>query len=109
VGRRLDVLTTPDGRRVPGEFFPHLMKEFAMVKRFQVVQDTADHVEVRVVAASQWSDCQQQAIETAAREVLGPACRLELVRVQEIPLSGSGKLKVVVNLAQAPQQTASCN
>src|SRR5690606_21936692 len=23
-GRRLDVLTTPDGRQLPGEFFPHI-------------------------------------------------------------------------------------
>src|SRR5262249_25984262 len=29
VGRRLDVLHTPDGRRAPGELFPHLLKDFA--------------------------------------------------------------------------------
>src|SRR4029077_12302961 len=28
VGRQLDVLETLDGRKVPGEFFPHLLKEF---------------------------------------------------------------------------------
>jgi phenylacetate-CoA ligase len=36
-GRRLDMLTTPDGRKIPGEFFPHLIKEFPAVRRFQVV------------------------------------------------------------------------
>src|SRR5690606_25431630 len=27
-GRRLDVLHSPDGRRIPGEFFPHCLKDF---------------------------------------------------------------------------------
>src|SRR5207253_1358560 len=27
-GRRLDILRTPDGRQIPGEFFPHLLKDF---------------------------------------------------------------------------------
>ena len=26
VGRQLDMIDTPDGRSVPGEFFPHLLK-----------------------------------------------------------------------------------
>ena len=39
VGRQLDVIRTPDGRIIPGEFFPHLMKDFQTVCRFQVVQD----------------------------------------------------------------------
>src|SRR5207237_1415571 len=56
LGRVLDVLCTPDGRRVSGEFFPHLMKDFAAVRRFQVVQDEPDHVEMRLVAAPAWSD-----------------------------------------------------
>src|SRR5436190_1770054 len=37
-GRRLDIVRTPDGRHVPGELFPHLVKVFPQVRRFQVVQ-----------------------------------------------------------------------
>ena len=38
VGRRLDTLRTPDGRSIPGELFPHLLKDFPLVRRFQVAQ-----------------------------------------------------------------------
>ncbi|KZZ11430.1 polysaccharide biosynthesis protein, partial [Oleiphilus sp. HI0078] len=41
-GRKLDVIKTPDGRTIPGEFFPHLLKDFTSIKQFQVVQNTLD-------------------------------------------------------------------
>ncbi|MCG2635451.1 MAG: phenylacetate--CoA ligase family protein, partial [Gammaproteobacteria bacterium] len=31
-GRRLDMIRTPDGRMLPGEFFPHLFKDFGFVR-----------------------------------------------------------------------------
>ena len=45
VGRQLDVLQTPEGGRLPGEFFPHLLKELPAVQRFQVVQEQLTHVQ----------------------------------------------------------------
>src|SRR3972149_8352355 len=49
-GRQLDVLTTPDGQRLPGEFFPHILKELSSVRHFQVVQEIPEVVTVRLVA-----------------------------------------------------------
>jgi phenylacetate-CoA ligase len=47
VGRRLDVLVTQDGRAVPGEFFPHVLKDFPAVRRFQVIQTSPDEIVLR--------------------------------------------------------------
>ena len=67
------------------------------MKRFQVVQDARDHVQLRVVAVPTLSDQTRRAIETAAREALGPTCRFDLTAVSDIPLTGAGKLRVVIN------------
>lgn len=101
VGRRLDVLHTPDGRQIPGEFFPHLVKEFHDVRRFQVVQDAPDHVELRVITGAGWSDQDQRRLEQSVRTTLGQAVRFDLLRVSDIPLSPAGKFQVVVNKCPA--------
>lgn len=101
-GRRLDVLTTPDGRSLPGEFFPHILKEIRAVRQFQVVQERADAVTVRVVAPD-WVPDNEHWLRREVAAVAGPALRLDLERVDAIPLTAAGKLQVVVNrLASAP-------
>lgn len=98
VGRQLDVVHTPDGRRVPGEYFPHLMKDYAPVRRFQVVQERADRVQVRLVVTSSWEDGHRVSLEQQLRATLGPAMGVQIAYVEDIPLTAAGKLRVVVNL-----------
>jgi phenylacetate-CoA ligase len=102
-GRQLDVLTTPDGRRVPGEFFPHLMKDFKAVQRFQVLQDAPDRVRLRLVAGPAWSIADAARVSELASGALGPAVSFEIVRANEISLTGQGKLCVVVNNCRAAE------
>ncbi|MGH7582175.1 MAG: phenylacetate--CoA ligase family protein [Gemmatimonadales bacterium] len=96
LGRRLDVLTTPDGGRLPGEFFPHILKELRGVRRFQVVQESPDGVTIRIVAPG-WSPADERWLRTEIAAVVGPAFRVAIDRVDDIPLSAAGKLQVVVN------------
>jgi phenylacetate-CoA ligase len=96
-GRRLDVLTSPDGRRIPGEFFPHLMKEFSGIKRFQVIQERPDTVRLRIVANDFFSPQQWRRLERCIRQELGPALTVDVQMVDEIPLTTAGKLQVVIN------------
>jgi phenylacetate-CoA ligase len=98
VGRQLDVLHTPEGRRVAGEFFPHLLKDFPAVRRFQVVQESPDLIRLRVVLKEgRWEPAQRRQVETAVRNVFGSSVRFELQQVEDIPLTAAGKLQVVVN------------
>ena len=96
-GRTLDVITTPDGRRVPGEFFPYLLKDFASLRRYQAVQDAPDHCEVRLLLGGEWHPQDQRKVEDGLRQALGPSMRFDIVMVDDIPLSKAGKLQVVVN------------
>jgi phenylacetate-CoA ligase len=102
VGRRLDVLVTRDGRTVPGEFFPHFLKEFPAVRRFQVIQTSPDEIVLRLVLGPSWSQADRERVETEVRKVIGPRCRFTVEVVEDIPLTPAGKHRVVVNLCQRP-------
>jgi phenylacetate-CoA ligase len=98
VGRRLDMLNTPDGRHVPGEFFPHLVKDFPAIRRFQVIQDAPDHVQLLLVISAAWNKDAHGLLERQVRDTLGSSVRLEMRVIDDIPLTTSGKHRVVVNL-----------
>ncbi len=100
-GRELD-MRMPDGGRIAGPFFQHLLKDFDAVRRFQVIQDTADHVEVRLVIAGEWNEQLRGRLESAIRSIVGSEIKLDLRPVEAIALTGVGKLKVVVNLCATP-------
>lgn len=97
VGRKLDVIRTPEGGIVPGEFFPHLMKEFQSVKQFQVVQNRVDSLQVKVVWRNGHPEGELKRIEKLIQEKLGSRVRLHLNIVPEIPLTPSGKFRVTVS------------
>lgn len=96
MGRQLDVLRSADGRAIPGEFFPHLVKDFDAVRRFQVVQEEPGRVRFRLVADGMSADDRGR-LEMRVRQALGAGMRIDFERVSEIPLSAAGKLQVVVN------------
>ena len=98
VGRRLDMLRTPDGRHVPGEFFPHLIKDFPAVRGFQVVQDAPDHVQLLLVTSTAWDEQSRDLLERQVRDTIGYAVRFEIIPVEDIALTAAGKQRVVVNL-----------
>jgi phenylacetate-CoA ligase len=104
VGRRLDVLTTADGRTIPGEFFPHFLKDFRAILRFQVVQASPDEITLRLVLGDGWTQADEDWLRVGVREVLGSRCGLTLEKVDDIPLTGAGKHRVVVNLCRPPGQ-----
>jgi phenylacetate-CoA ligase len=95
-GRRLDTIVGSGGRPVPGEFFPHLAKEFPAIRRFQVIQEEATSVRVAMKAEGLTADDRAR-FEARVRAALGPEIRLHIEPVSEVPLTPAGKLQVVVN------------
>jgi phenylacetate-CoA ligase len=96
VGRRLDVLHGTDGRLIPGEFFPHLVKDFPAVRRFQVVQEEAGRVRFALDAVG-LSEDERAVLERLVRNAMGPGVRVDFEPVARIPLTATGKLQVVLN------------
>ncbi|VTR93662.1 polysaccharide biosynthesis protein : CapK related-protein OS=Planctomyces limnophilus (strain ATCC 43296 / DSM 3776 / IFAM 1008 / 290) GN=Plim_3882 PE=4 SV=1: AMP-binding [Gemmata massiliana] len=110
VGRQLDMIDTPDGRRVPGEFFPHLLKDFPAVERFQVVQESNSRVEIRLVLRPGWDDTSRIRLDAELRKVLGSTIAIDVTPVASIPLTAAGKLRVVVRTSgSASELTPSAN
>ncbi len=96
-GRRLDALQTPDGRTVPGEFFPHLMKEYEAVRQFQVVQPALNRLELRVVLTPKWTDVLKQQLLQKVSSAMGPQVAVCWQPVSSIRLTRAGKQRVVVS------------
>jgi phenylacetate-CoA ligase len=97
-GRLLDVIVTPDGRKVPGEFFVYVMLYFPNVLRYQVVQDARDEVEVRVVPRSgELSAAERDGIAAKVAEKMGTSARIKIKVLRDIPLTRSGKRRVTVS------------
>ncbi|MBI5761254.1 MAG: phenylacetate--CoA ligase family protein [Planctomycetales bacterium] len=104
-GRRLDSLTTPDGRTIPGEFFPHLLKDFPAIRRIQVVQRDPAVITLKLVAPSLTNDDRLLMLD-AIHACTGFAVTIELDLVDDIPLTKVGKLKVVVREVDGPSLMA---
>ena len=96
-GRRLDAIRTPDGRVLPGEFFPHMLKDVPGVRRFQVVQDSLERFTLKLVPGAEFGAEQEAYVRREIAKVLGDGTHLDLQRVDEIPLTPSGKFRVTVS------------
>ncbi len=106
VGRELDMLETVDGRHLPGEFFPHLLKDHDAVQQFQVVQHQTDVVELKLVVDRHWSPAARTALRDQVQAALGDQTRLAISEVDAIPLTDAGKLRVVVR--HSNQRAVAC-
>ncbi len=102
-GRRLDMLSTPDGRIIPGEFFPHLMKDVASIDAFQVRQTREDQLIIHIVKRTEPTDADMRYLQFEIDKVVGASMNVEFQFVNEIALTPSGKRRVTVR--EIPQDS----
>ena len=97
-GRAPDLIAVPDGTFLVVHFFVVLFKNLQEIERYQVVQDEADRIRVRLVPRA---GCDRSSIESTVRGSVTDATRslieCEFEWVDEIPLSGAGKRRLVVS------------
>ncbi len=93
-GRRLDVLRSPDGHFLPGEFFPHMLKDVAGIARFQVVQKQIDRLEIRLVQQPGFDESALDYIRKETAKVVGSSLHLHFEFVQDIAVEANGKFRV---------------
>jgi phenylacetate-CoA ligase len=96
-GRVLDAIRTPAGHMLPGEFFPHMLKDVVGLQRFQLVQHRLDRLDLSIVRGADFDDASMEYIRREVNKVLGDSVQLDCHFVDDIPLTRSGKLRVTVS------------
>ena len=96
-GRKLDAIRTRDGRILPGEFFPHMLKDVNGVRRFQVVQRSLDGVDIKLVRGDGFDRSASDYIRRETTKVLGDGVAINLIFVDALPTSSNGKFRVTVS------------
>jgi phenylacetate-CoA ligase len=96
LGREDDVLITPEGHRV-GRLDP-IFKAVSTLTETRIVQDEPDHVRVELVCEAALEPAELATLERGLHDRLGPAMRIEFVRLPQLERTSSGKSRSVVNL-----------
>ncbi len=95
-GRKLDIIKTPQGGKIPGIFFPHLFKEFIGVERFQVRQKKISEIDILMVVNEQFSKNNEKQIEDEFKKYTMGSVKINFFKVDDIPLTASGKYRVTI-------------
>lgn len=97
-GRVLDMIRTPDGRLLPGEIFVTMMFGWPAVFKFQIVQTAVDTLQFRLVMNRPWEGDERARFIAQARGYTGTQMQLDLVEVDDIPTTASGKRRITISL-----------
>lgn len=100
-GRVLQVLRTVEGKIVPGEFFPHLMKDIPEVQEFRAEQKTPEEIILSLVLAHPLSGESQALIQREISKVFLKRTKVKIQPVPHIPRLPSGKRQPVIGIPQA--------
>jgi phenylacetate-CoA ligase len=103
-GRTLDLLRTPDGRRISGVFVPMFFKDYAWVEEFQLEQTALDRIEVRIKPNGGYAPDLLDGLHHDLEERLGRGIRFDFSVVDRIPVTPSGKHRPVVSRLPAEVQ-----
>jgi phenylacetate-CoA ligase len=93
-GRSTDILFV-GGRHIHGEFFTHLFYGRPEVRQFQVVQETADNLRVKIVPRETEFDTTE--IERLMRRKAGGDVKIQFEFVDRIAPQKSGKYRFTIN------------
>lgn len=99
-GRILDLLRVANGRLVPGEFFPHLLKEVPEILEYQVEQKDIDRIQISAVLSHPLSENSQLFLAREFKKIIGENARVEIRKVDRISKLPSGKRRAVVGLSR---------
>lgn len=97
VGRTLDAIRTPDGRVVPGEFFPFVFNDIPGVQRFRVHQRQLDRLDISLVTDGAYDAAAERRCREQIGRVFGAGMTIAIECVDELPLGPSGKARVTVS------------
>ena len=100
-GRMQDVIHTPEGGTITGLYVTYTMRQFDWIEGYQVVQDTRDHIRVRLLTLAELTPERTAPVEELLRAQLGSVIRIEFERTDKLIRKASGKVRLVMSSAEA--------
>jgi len=100
-GRVQDMIALPGNRYLPGEFFPHLFKDFDILQ-FQIEQERLDHLTIRVVRGQALTQEHIDYLLGKVREYTEASAEIELLFCENIPTTASGKFRYTISRVPMP-------
>lgn len=96
-GRSTDFLTMPDGRKISGPSLTLVIADVGELQHMQIVQDSLDHVTLRVVPGRTWDVSVEERLRQRLSLYLDPQVKVTVERVSELQIAASGKHRFVIN------------
>jgi phenylacetate-CoA ligase len=98
-GRSVDIIKTPEGKLLPGEYFPHLFKEVVgQVERFQAVQTAVDKLVIKVVRKPGYSEKTEAYLVDKIHAQVSEGLNISFEYMNAIETSVSGKYRPTISL-----------
>lgn len=97
LGRTSDIIHSPRGEWIHGEYFTHLFYGRPEIRKFQVHQTALDRIVIRYVPGSGDCEVAMRAVVEKVRQRMGEEMRIELERCEKIPVSLSGKYRFTIS------------
>lgn len=96
IGREQEILVTPEGKHIHGEFFTHIFWEIPHVKEFQVIQDSIDQITIEMVVDDIFDEKNLDMIRNYIRK-RSERWIVNIRYVDRINRTQGGKYKFVIN------------
>lgn len=96
IGRRTDIIRSPSGRSIHGEFFTHLFYGAEGVREFQVRQRSIHNLHILVAAGEPFGEESRRSIESAILQHGDGRFRVTWESVPRVPRASSGKHRFVI-------------
>ncbi len=97
IGRRSDLVLSPSGRSIHGEFFTHLFYGQGNVREFQVIQRSRSELLIRIAPPGALSAPEMAKMENAIRSHGDPGFVISWEQIPGIPRAASGKYRFVIS------------
>jgi phenylacetate-CoA ligase len=97
IGRTVEVITSPSGKLIDGEFFTHLFYNIQGVKQFQVLQETHHLLVIKITKLDTFQEKTLIELEKNIKLYGDPAFEIKFEFVDEIKPLKSGKMSFVLS------------
>lgn len=96
IGRQQEILITPEGKRIHGEFFTHIFWGIPHVREFQVVQKDRSHLQINIVPEPEFDERNIDSIRSVIK-ARSNSWDIQFNFVDTITRTRAGKYKFVIN------------